>query len=127
MMARRKRCILKAPETIIMKKRTFLLSLLLLIVAASVSAQNLPARPTSAPTVPLNLSLPKKAVSDKAPGTEQEKLGGPFLDQQESSEMGGNRKEERSALRMPYGTGFENRQQGLADGGGFRGGRGRRK
>ena len=127
MMARRTGCILQTPETIIMNKRTSLLSLLLLIVAVSVSAQTLPARPASAPAVPLNLSLPKKAATEKAPGAEQEKSDAPVTDQAEFSEIGGKKKEERSALRLPYGAGFENRQQGIATGGGFRGGMGRRK
>jgi hypothetical protein len=127
MMARHTRCILQAPETIIMNKRTSLLSLLLLIVTDSVSAQNLPARPASAPAVPLNLSLPKRAATEKAPGTEQEKTDALATDQAEVSEVGSKKKEERSALRLPYGTGFENRQQGMATGGGFRGGMGRRK
>jgi len=110
-----------------MSKRTSLLSLLLLIVTVSVSAQTFPARPASAPAVPLNLSLPKKAATERAPGTEQKKLEAPVTDQTEVSEIGSKKKEERSALRLPYGTGFENRQQGLATGGGFRGGMGRRR
>ena len=82
-----------------MNKRTSLLSLLLLIVTVSVSAQTLPARPASAPA--------SQAASSDADS--------------------GKKKEERSALRLPYGTGFENRQQGMATGGGGRGGMGRRR
>jgi hypothetical protein len=98
MMVRHTGCTIQTPETIIMNKRTSLLSMLLLIVTVSVSAQTLPARPASAPA-----------------------------SQAESSELESKKKEERSALRLPYGTGFENRQQGMAPGGGGRGGMGRRR
>jgi hypothetical protein len=126
-MARRRRCILKAPETIIMNKRTSLLSLLLLIVTVSVSAQTLPARPASAPAAPLNLSLPKKAVPEQAPATGQEPTAELATVPSDPAAIDGRKKEERSALRLPYGTGFENRQLGGAAGGGFRGGMGRRR
>jgi hypothetical protein len=127
MMARRTGCILQTPETIIMNKRTSLLSLLLLIVTASVSAQTLPAGPVSPPVGPLNLSLPKWALSEKATATGQEKTVDPETGQVEFSEVGSKKKEERSAPRLPYGAGFENRQQGMATGGGSRGGMGRRR
>lgn len=110
-----------------MNKRTSLLSLLLLIVTFSVSAQTFPARPASAQAIPLDLSQPKNAVTEKAGATEQEKSDAPVTGQTERSEIDGKRKEERSALRLPYGTGFENRQQGSAKGAGFRGGMGRRR
>lgn len=110
-----------------MNQRTSLLSLLLLIVTASVSAQTLPAGPSSPPAGPLNLSLPKKTVTEQAPGTGQEKTDDLTTAQPEVSEVGSKKKEERSALRLPYGAGFENRQRGMATGGGGRGGMGRRR
>jgi len=100
---------------------------LLLIVTVSVSAQTLPARTASAPAVPLNLSLPKKVMAEKVLGTEQDKTADLSTDQTELSEVGSRKTEERGALRLPYGTGFEDRQQGMAIGGFFRGGMGRRK
>jgi hypothetical protein len=112
-----------------MNKRTSLLSLLLLIVtvSVSVSAQTLPARPASAPAAPLNLSLPKKAVAEQAAATGQQQTDELATTQPEPAAIDGSKKEERSALRLPYGTGFENRQQGMAAGGGLRGGMGRRR
>ncbi|MFZ4481313.1 MAG: hypothetical protein ACOYNZ_15625, partial [Rhodoferax sp.] len=71
---------------------------LLLIVTVSVSAQTLPARPASAPA-----------------------------SQADRSEVESKKTEERSAPRLPCGAGFENRQQGMATGGGGRGGMGRRR
>jgi hypothetical protein len=45
--------------------------------------------------------------------------------QSEAVEVSGKKNEESSALRLPYGAGFENRQRGMASGGGGRGGKGR--
>jgi hypothetical protein len=107
-----------------MNQRTTLLSLLLLIVTVSVSAQNLPTGSESAQAGPLNLSLPKKAVQDKAPAGAAEKMDGMAAGQPEAAEVSGKKNEESSALRLPYGAGFENRQRSTTSGGG-RGGKGR--
>ena len=109
-----------------MNQRTTLLSLLLLIVTVSVSAQNLPTGSENAQAGPLNLSLPKKATQDKAKATATDKTDGLTTGQGELVETTGKKNEESSAVRLPYGAGFENRQQGLASGGGGgRGGKGR--
>ena len=109
-----------------MNQRTTLLSLLLLIVTVSVSAQNLPTGSENAQAGPLNLSLPKKAVQDKAPASAAEKMDGTAAVQSEAVEVSGKKNEESGALRLPYGAGFENRQRGMASGdGGGRGGKGR--
>jgi hypothetical protein len=125
MMERHTRCILQAPETTIMNKRTTLLTLLLLIVTVSVSAQSLPTGSENAQAGPLNLSLPKKAMQVKAAASAAEKTDGTAAGQPEAVEVSGKKNEESSALRLPYGAGFENRQQGMASGGGGRGGKGR--
>ena len=109
-----------------MNQRTTLLSLLLLSMPLTASAQSLPAATASAPVAPLNLSLPKKATQDKAKATATDKTDGTAAGQAEAVEVSGKKNEESSAVRLPYGAGFENRQQGLASGGGGgRGGKGR--
>jgi hypothetical protein len=108
-----------------MNQRTTLLSLLLLIVTVSVSAQNLPTGSENAQAGPLNLSLPKKAGQDKAPASAAEKTDGTAAGQPEAVAIDGKKNEESSALRLPYGAGFENRQRGMGSGGGGRGGKGR--
>ncbi len=108
-----------------MNKRTTLLSLLLLIVTVSASAQGQPTGSESTQAGPLNLSLPKKAVQDKAPASPADKTDGTAAGQPETVAPGGKKNEESSALRLPYGAGFENRQQSMGSGGGGRGGKGR--
>ncbi len=108
-----------------MNQRTTLLSLLLLIVTVSVSAQNLPTGSENAQAGPLNLSLPKKAGLDKAPASAADKTDGTATVQPEAVEVSGKKNEESSALRLPYGAGYENRQGGMGSGGGGRGGKGR--
>ena len=110
-----------------MNQRTTLLSLLLLSMPLTASAQSLPAATASAPVAPLNLSLPKKATQDKAKATATEKTDGLTTGQGEMVETTGKKNEESSAVRLPYGAGFENRQRGMASdgGGGGRGGKGR--
>ncbi len=108
-----------------MSQRTTLHALLFLIVTGSVSAQSLPTGSENAQAGPLNLSLPKKAVQDKASVSPAEKTDGTAAGQTEPDAVNGKKNEETSALRLPYGAGFENRQRGLASGGGGRGGKGR--
>jgi hypothetical protein len=95
-----------------MKTRTALFQLLLLTMAASASGQSLPIAPEAQSVRPLNLTLPATLTGDPESVTTRRLpsvAGGSKLD------------EESGAGRMPYGTGFENRQQGSASGGGGRG------
>ena len=87
-----------------MNHRTTLLTLLLLIVTGSVSAQNLPTGSEDAKAGPMNLSLPKKAVQDKAPASPAEKMDGMAAVQSEAVEVSGKKNEESGALRLPYGA-----------------------
>ena len=93
-----------------MSPRTSLLCLLLLIAAASVSAQTQPARPTDALAGPLNLSQPAKATAEKAAATASAKLLLQSATPAERSDIG-RKEEEESAQRMAYGAGFENRNK----------------
>ncbi len=108
-----------------MNKRTTLLSLLLLIVTVSASAQGQSTGSETAQAGPLNLSLPKKALQDKAPASPADKTDGMAAGQAETAATSGKKDEESSALRLPYGAGFENRQRSTAMGGSGRGGKGR--
>jgi|JI10StandDraft_1071094.scaffolds.fasta_scaffold120506_1 hypothetical protein len=108
-----------------MNQRTTLLSLLLLIVTGSATAQGLPTGSDSTQTVPLNLSLPRKAAQDQAATAPPDKADAVAAGQTEAVTVSGKKNEESSALRLPYGAGFENRQHGMGSGGGGRGGRGR--
>lgn len=108
-----------------MNPRTSLLCLLLLIATVSVSAQTLPAHPAGALAGPLNLSQPTKAVAEKVPATELEKLPVPLAAWPELPDTSIRKTEEGSAQRMPYGAGYENRRHGMAAGGGGGGGGGR--
>ena len=108
-----------------MNQRTTLLSLLLLSMPLTVSAQSLPMGPSSAQVAPLNLSMPKKAAQDKSIVTATDKSDGLTTGQGESVETTGKKNEESSVVRLPYGAGFENRQQSMGSGGGGRGGKGR--
>jgi hypothetical protein len=79
-----------------MNKPISLTALLLLMASVSAVAQSAPAAPIQAPSAPVGappLSAPKAIDQDAA-------LAG----------------------RLPYGAGFENRQQARANGGGARGG-----
>jgi hypothetical protein len=111
--------------TFIVKHKRSILFSLLLVVSASASAQTLPAAPSSAPVGPLNLSLPKKAVQ----GAETEVVPSQSDDSAkraaQAAAAGSSKKDDSSELRLPYGAGFENRQQGMGFGGSGRGGKGR--
>lgn len=48
-------------------------------------------------------------------------MDGTAAGQSEAVEVSGKKNEESGALRLPYGAGFENRQRGMASGGGGRG------
>lgn len=108
-----------------MNKRTTLLSLLLLVVTGSVSAQGQSIDSETAQAAPLNLSLPKKASQDKAPASPAERTDGMAAGQSDSTMTNGKKDGGSSALRLPYGAGFENRQRSTAMGGSGRGGMGR--
>jgi hypothetical protein len=99
--------------------------LLLLIVTVPVSAQSLPTGSENVQAGPLNLSLPKKAEQDRVPESAAEKTDGTTAGQTEPDAVSGKKNGESRAVRLPYGAGFENRQRGMASGGGGRGGKGR--
>jgi hypothetical protein len=106
-----------------MKQRISPLFLWLLVAVLPVSAQTLPARPDGVlPSLP-TLLLPK-AAPEKAAWTDAEKRLLPLAAQAEPSALSSTNDGETSAQRLPYGVGFENRQQcmGGGCGGGGRGG-----
>ena len=104
-----------------MKPQNALFQLLLLTLAASASGQTLPIAPEAQSVRPLNLTLSKTAAQDTHPaaltgGVEAVPanrlagtVGGRVLD------------DEPVAGRLPYGAGYESRQQGSVSGGGGRG------
>jgi hypothetical protein len=112
----------KHPKTNTMKPPNALFQLLLLTLAASASGQSLPMAPQAQSVRSLNLTLSKTAAPETPPaafgggGAEAvpaQGLTGPVSGRALEAEPG--------AGRLPYGAGFESRQQGSVSGGGGRG------
>lgn len=96
-----------------MKPRSLLFTLCLLACANAAWAQNRPNRDDAAPMRPLNLSLPRDAVRSTPPAFQAE-----AEDTATRNLRHENRERERHAERedrgrLPYGTGYEARQQGM--------------
>lgn len=100
-----------------MKSRLFLLPMCLLAFAASGQAQTRPGHDSAAPMRPLNLSLPRDVLRTAPPA---------FQGAAEDTATRNLRQEtgerERNGERLPYGTGYEARQEGAAPPGVFGGG-----
>ena len=115
-----------------MKPRTALFQLLLLTMTASVSGQTLTAPPEGQWQRTLNLTLPKQATQDTSPDASKGDWDAVSARQLPQSMAGSKREEGQGAGRLPYGAGYESRQQGMASGGsgrgaGGQGGMGRRR
>lgn len=107
-----------------MNTRNSLFQLLLLAMTASASGQALPTAPEAQSAPRLDLSLPGYAAAQKTPAAIADERDAAAMRHLQPS-AGGGQKDESGATRLPYGAGFERRQQGPASGGGGRGGMGR--
>jgi len=96
-----------------MKARTSLFSLLLLSAVSGVAAQSLPRDAEPQTARPLNLSVRKQTAPIIDPATSQTP----------TATVGSN-EETGTAAGLPYGVGFESRQQGSTTGSGSTGGAG---
>ena len=106
-----------------MKARTSLFSLLLLTAVSGVAAQSLPRDAVPLTTRPLNLSVrkPNAPLTDPALIV----IGQPAQSTSPTQNVtAGSNEETGGAASLPYGAGFESRQQGSATGGGSTGGAG---
>ena len=106
-----------------MKSRTSIFSLLLLTAVSGAVAQSLPRDSQALPARPLNLSVRKPA----APITESALIAAepaPGVTSTSQSPVVGVNEDVGVPANLPYGAGFESRQQGSTTGSGNAGGSG---
>jgi hypothetical protein len=105
-----------------MKPRFLVFPLCLLACTSSAWAQNRPGRDDGAATRPLNLSLPRDTLRSAPPAFQAvpEDTAVRNLRQETRERERQEEREERS--RLPYGTGYEARQQGMGPSPAFGGG-----
>ena len=104
-----------------MKPQNALFQLLLLTMAASASGQALPVEPEAQSVRPLNLTLSKTAAQDTHPATLTGGVQAVPTHRLAGTVGGRAREDDPVAGRLPYGAGYESRQQGSVSGGGGRG------
>ena len=105
-----------------MKPQNALFQLLLLTMAASASGQALPVAPEAQSVRPLNLTLSKTAAQDTHPAALTGGAQAVPASRLAGTVGGRVLEDDPVAGRLPYGAGYESRQQGSVSGGG--GGRG---
>ena len=106
-----------------MNTRAPFFSLVLLGALSGATAQSLPRDLEALPTRPLNLSVRKQTAPIIDPALLVVGRDGQVDSQTLGTGVSGNA-EAGSAMSLPYGAGFENRQQGSAAGSGNSGGTG---
>ena len=111
------------PKTNTMKTRSSLFSLLLLGALTGAGAQSVPDEPQALPTRPLNLSVRKQTAPIIDPALLLTGKDRQVTSQAQNAGAGGN-EETGSSVNLPYGAGFESRQQGSTAGSGNTGGAG---
>ncbi|MFZ4624883.1 MAG: hypothetical protein ACOYNF_11680 [Rhodoferax sp.] len=106
-----------------MKARTSLFSLLLLTAVSGVAAQSLSRDAEQLTTRPLNLSMRKQTAPPTDPALIV--IGQPAQSTSPTQNVtAGSNEETGGAASLPYGAGFESRQQGSTSGSGSTGGTG---